>query len=157
PGLNELVEVHVKYLGQTGEHRSLAIRIEQRRIERRIEEHVFRVPAPEDRIIIATLQRIYRHFYVRLCDIANIAGLCRNDAINFKALRKAADLGGIWPGVATLLVLVAEYVESYGQELDLPNEVMDAARLSLDRTFVRRQFLRIPIMPEAAQLYGRQL
>ena len=157
PGLNELVEVHVKYLGQTGEHLSLAIRVEQRRVERRIGDYVFRVPAPEERIITAALQRMYRHFYVRLCDIANVAGLCRSNVVNFKDLRMTADLGGIWPGVATLLVLVAEYVGSYGHELKLPGEVMDAARLSLDRTFVRRQFLRIPIMPEAALLYGRQL
>jgi hypothetical protein len=157
PGLNELVEVHVKYLGQTGEHLSLATRVEQRRVERRLGQHVFRVPAPEERIIVASLQRMYRHFYLRLCDIANISGLCRNHAIDFKELKQAADLGGIWPGVATLLVLVSEYVGRYGQELSLPGEVMDAARLSLDRTFVRRQFLRIPIMPEGAQLYGRQL
>src|SRR5207302_5443340 len=36
PGLPELVECHVKWLGQTGEQIALARRIEQRRIERNI-------------------------------------------------------------------------------------------------------------------------
>lgn len=157
PGLNELVEIHVKYLGQTGEHVSLAKRLEERRVERRIDGRVFRVPAPEERIITAVLQRMYRHFYVRLCDIANLAGLCRSHAVDFEELREAADLGGIWPGVASLLALVSEYSANFGQDVDLPDEVRDAARISLSRTFVRSKFLRIPIMPEAAQLYGRQL
>ena len=37
--------------------------------------YTFPVPAPEERIIVATLQRMYRHFYFRICDIVNSGAL----------------------------------------------------------------------------------
>jgi Uncharacterised nucleotidyltransferase len=158
PGLPELVECHVKWLGQTGEQVALAARLEHRRVQRSIGSYVFPVPAPEERIIVSTLQRMYRHFYIRLCDIVNIANLLRSHAVDFAELRKTADLGSIWPGVATLLRIVSEYVHSYtGEVLELPSEVKSAARFSAERTYVSKQFLRIPIMPEAAELYTQQM
>src|SRR5438045_8851306 len=68
PGLPELVEIHVQYLGQTGEHKLMARRVVERSVTRELNGHVFRVPAPEERVVISTLQRMYRHFYFRLCD-----------------------------------------------------------------------------------------
>ncbi len=157
PGLRELLEVHVKYLGQTGEHELLATRLGQRRRKREIGSYIFMVPAPEERIVAATLQRMYRHFYMRLCDITNIADLLRAKAIDFLELKKAAELGGIWPGIATLLVLVTEYVRCYGEDIDLPVEVRESAQFSLDKVYVQHRFLRIPIVMDGAKLYGRQL
>lgn len=158
PGLPELVECHVKWLGQTGEQVALAARLEERRVQRAIRNYFFPVPAPEERIIVSTLQRMYRHFYIRLCDIVNTANLLRSNAVDFVELRRTADLGSIWPGVATLLAIVAEYVHSYtGEVLELPTEVQSAARFSAERTYVSKQFLRIPIMPEAAELYTKQM
>jgi len=158
PDLPELVECHVKWLGQTGEQVALARRLESRRIQRKIENYVFPVPAPEERIIVATLQRMYRHFYIRLCDIANIAALIRSGEVDFAELRNTADLGSIWPGVATLLVIVSDYVRAYGgEEVVLPCDVIEAARFDRKRTFVNKQFLRIPIVPEAAELYTQQM
>ena len=61
----------------------------------------FLVPAPEERLIVATLQRMYRHFYFRVCDIVNTAALLESGELDFDELKRAADLGGIWPGVAT--------------------------------------------------------
>ena len=66
PGLPEAVEVHAKRLGQTGEHRQLAERFVSRRVEKVVNGFSFPVPAPEERIIVATLQRMYRHFYFRV-------------------------------------------------------------------------------------------
>ncbi|PYX89567.1 MAG: hypothetical protein DMG68_04680 [Acidobacteria bacterium] len=158
PGLPELVECHVKWLGQTGEQVALATRLENRRVQRSIANYVFPVPAPEERIIVSTLQRMYRHFYIRLCDIVNITNLLRSHAVDFAELRQTADLGSIWPGVATLLRIVSEYVHSYTNEVfELPPEVQSAARFSVERTYVSKQFLRIPIMPEAAELYTKQM
>src|SRR5437868_2413300 len=66
PGLRASVEVHHSRLGQTGEHRSLATRFMTRRIPVRFGSYTFFLPAPEERIIAATLQRMYRHVYVRV-------------------------------------------------------------------------------------------
>ena len=158
PGLPELVECHVKWLGQTGEQVALARRVEQRQMLRRVADYVLPVPAPEERIVISTLQRMYRHFYIRLCDIANIAALLRDNAVDFSELKKTADLGSIWPGVATLLTIVVEYVKRYGGEvLTLPQEVAASALSSQKRTYVSQKFVRIPIMPDAAELYTHQM
>jgi hypothetical protein len=158
PGLPELVECHVKWLGQTGEQVALARRVEQRHFKRPIADYVLPVPAPEERIVISTLQRMYRHFYIRLCDIANIATLLRDDAVDFSELKKTADMGAIWPGVATLLTIVVEYVKRYGgEEITLPHEVLASARSSEKRTYINQKFVRIPIVPDAAELYTQQM
>lgn len=158
PGLGELVECHVKWLGQTGEQVVFARRLQKRRTTREIAGYTFPVPAPEERIVVSTLQRMYRHFYFRLCDVVNIANLLRSRAVDFSELKKSADSGSVWPGVATLLVIVCDYVASYGGEpIHLPSEVLRSARSSGKRTFVNQKFLRIPMVPEAAELYTKQM
>jgi Uncharacterised nucleotidyltransferase len=154
PGLNELVEIHVRYLGQTGEQKLMAARVLERGITKIVNGRTFRVPAPEERILISTLQRMYRHFYFRLCDIVDIASLV--DTLDFGELRRGAEIGGIWPGVATFLVIVSHYVESYGGSLSLPDEVFQAASSPNLRVQFRGNFLRVPMKP-AAGLYGSQL
>jgi len=158
PGLRESVEVHVQRLGQMGEHTAMARRFVERRVVHRMGGYSFPVPAPEERIVVATLQRLYRHLYFRLCDIANSAALADANAVDYEELRRAADLGGIWPGVATYLKIVSGYAARYRRcELRLPGAVLRAARFGADKLFVLRRFLRVPVMPEGAELYTQQM
>jgi Uncharacterised nucleotidyltransferase len=156
PGLPELVEVHVRYLGQTGEQELMARRVIERSVTKVVNEHMFPVPAAEERILISTLQRMYRHFYFRLCDMADMAALVNSGEVNFTELRRGAELGSIWPGAASFLVLVREYVERYGGRLELPSEVMAAAYSRELRVQFRNTFLRVPV-GRAAALYSSQL
>src|SRR2546430_10994747 len=39
PSLPELIEIHVRYLGQTGEHKAMARRVVERSVTKRSEEH----------------------------------------------------------------------------------------------------------------------
>ncbi len=41
--------------------------------------------------------------------------------------------------------------------IDLPDEVTRAASFHADRTYLGKNFVRVPLMPEAAQLFFRQL
>ena len=158
PGLREAVECHCQRLGQTGEHIDLARRFSHRRVYRDVQGYTFPVPAPEERVIVATLQRMYRHFYFRISDMANTAALVDSGAVDFFELQAAANIGGIWPGVATYLQIVSDYVRKYrGKGLALPREVMSAARFGGEKLFVRKCFLRVPIMPDGARLYTRQI
>jgi hypothetical protein len=158
PDLREAMEVHVQRLGQTGEHTALACRVIERAVPREVGGYHFRVPAPEERIIISTLQRMYRHFYFRICDVVDTAALVESGAVDFAELRRSADLGGIWPGVATFLAIVSDYVKSYrGTGVDLPREVLGAAKFGGEKITVRGRFLRFPMMPEGAGLYGLQM
>ena len=156
PGLRELVEVHVRYLGQTGEQKLMAERVLRRSTTKVVNGRRFPVPAPEERILISTLQRMYRHFYFRLCDMADVGALLKNGVVDFAELRRGAELGGIWPGVASFLLIVSEYVGTYGGSLSLPREVIDAAYSPDLRVQFRGNFLRVPMGP-AAGLYGSQL
>jgi hypothetical protein len=158
PGLPESVEVHAKRLGQTGEHTALARRFVTRRIAKTLNGLTFLVPSPEERVIVATLQRMYRHFYFRVCDIVNTAALLESGTLDFAELQRASEFGGIWPGVATYLKVVCDYVREYrGKAPELPQEVLAAARFGGEVIFVRDKFLRVPVMPNGAELYTRQV
>ncbi len=158
PGLGELVEVHIGCLGQTGEQEKLAEGVLARRIEERFGDYSLPVPIQEDRIIIATLQRMYRHYYIRLTDIVNIFGAMTRNAIDFERLKALASESSVWPGVATLLTIVCEHgVRFGGGPVNLPPLVIAATRFDSDRTYVDRKFVRVPLMPEAADLYMLQL
>jgi hypothetical protein len=156
PGLPEPVEVHVRYLGQTGEQKRMAQRVIDRRVPKTVNGYSFLVPAPEERVLISTLQRMYRHFYFRLCDIVDFSLLLEANAIDFKELHKAADEAGIWTGVATFLVLISQYVGEFGGTIELPLEVTEAACSEDIRLYFENGFLRVPRIP-AAGLYGRQV
>ncbi|MGC2195670.1 MAG: hypothetical protein WA628_13410 [Terriglobales bacterium] len=158
PDLPELVEVHVGCLGQTGEQIPLAVGALSRRVQQMYGEYSLPVPLPEDRIVIATLQRMYRHYYIRLTDIVNIFGLLTNRRVDFDRLKAIAEVGSIWPGVATLLTIVCQHGLRYGgQSICLPESVTAAARFNSERTYLDRKFVRVPLVPEAADLFLHQL
>ena len=158
PTLEEPVEVHAGRLGQTGEQRTLGSRLPARTRVLSFDGHALPVPSASDRIMISTLQRMYRHFYFRLCDMVDSAGLANSGEIDYEDLRASARAAGIWEGVATYLVLVADYVRRYnGDEVILPGFVVDAARFRGDVMYLGGSFLRVPILPQSASLYGTQL
>lgn len=156
PDLPELVEIHVQFLGQTGEHAELAQRVIARRVHKTVGGREFYVPAPEERIVISTLQRVYRHFYFRLCDMIDMTLLIQNETLDFREIKRAAGAAGIWPGVATFLLLIQTYAKSYGSELSLPREVIASARDRGKTVEFGNGFLRVSKLT-AAGLYGAQL
>jgi hypothetical protein len=121
PELPELIEIHVGRLGQTGEQVAIASSLLHRTRMVTVDGRSFRVPSKSDRILISTLQRMYRHFYFRLCDVIDSAALVETDGI------------------------------------DLPVFVTGSARFGGDAVYYGRGFLRVPLMPQSARLYGSQL
>lgn len=157
PGLPELVEVHVLRLGQTGEQVAITNSLVKRSRQVQFGGHSMRVPAPEDRLIISTLQRMYRHFYLRLCDVLDTARLVDSGAVDYVYLKSLARSAGLWDGLATYLVTVSGYVKAYcGNDLPLPSLVTSAAHFGNELVHFRRKFLRIPIFPQAAKLYAAE-
>ncbi len=158
PGLNESVEIHIGRLGQTGEQLTLAARVPQRARSFRIEDWTFSVPSASERLMISTLQRMYRHFYFRLCDVIDSTRLVDAGEVDFEDLRASAEACGIWEGVAAYMVIVSDYVQGYrGAGLNLPQFVRSAARFGGEQIYFARDFLRVPIMPQSASLYKTQL
>ncbi|WP_158748705.1 hypothetical protein [Acidobacterium sp. S8] len=158
PGLPEAVEIHMGRLGQTGEQIAIAANIAQYSRTVEVDNLSFRVTSISDRLMISTLQRMYRHFYFRLCDIVDSASLVESGAIDYENLRRAATTAGIWEGVATYLLIVSDYVKQYrGTGLDLPQIVKASARFGADPVYYKRDFIRVPIMPHSVGLYSTQL
>lgn len=158
PGLPELVEIHVGRLGQTGEQVAIASSLLRRTRNIDISGRSFRVPSKSDRILLSTLQRMYRHFYFRLCDIVDSAALVETDGVDFADLEAASRGAGIWEGVATYLAIVSDYVAKYrGTPIVLPEIVTSAARFGGNDVYYARGFLRVPLMAQSAKLYGTQL
>jgi hypothetical protein len=158
PGLPELVEVHVGRLGQTGEQIAVSQSLVEHARTVEVGTHAFRAPAPEERLIISTLQRMYRHFYIRLCDVADNAGLIERGEVDFVRLRALARSAGLWDGLATYLVIISDYVQLYGgRGIEVPSMVTSAARFGGEEVYFRRNFLRIPVLPHAAGLYASEL
>jgi hypothetical protein len=115
------------------------------------------VPTAEDRLMICTLQRMYRHFYMRLCDIVDTAELLETEAIDYDDLHSSAQENGIWEGVATFLTIVSEYVQKHrGSGIALPSSVRSAARFGADQVRFGKGFLRVPILPHSARLYASE-
>lgn len=158
PELPQLVEIHVGCLGQTGEQNALPVHLEATSVMRGVGPFRFRVPAPEEQVTLATLQRMYRHFYIRLTDLVNLTGLVRAGLLDFVRLRASAERWSVWPGVATLLKVTSDYNERAGVgPLPLPEFVVRSARFGAEVTYVGEQFLRVPMMPQGSQLFLQQL
>jgi hypothetical protein len=158
PGLRELVEVHVGCLGQTGEQKPLVVGALSRREKEQYGRFSLPVPVAEDRIVIAALQRMYRHYYIRLTDIVNVFNLLAGRRIDFDRLQAIAEVGSVWPGVATLLTIVCQHGARYGgPSITLPQNVTTAAKFNSARTYLDRSFVRVPLLPEATTLFLRQL
>lgn len=158
PGLPEPVEIHVGRLGQTGEQATIAAALPARSRLLSIGDQTFRVTSASDRLMISTLQRMYRHFFFRLCDIIDTVELAESGGIDYEDLRQVATVAGIWQGVATYLVIVSDYAEKYrGLGINLPRFVRTSARFGGNQLYFREDFLRVPIMPQSAKLYGLQL
>jgi putative nucleotidyltransferase-like protein len=151
------VELHINRLGQAGEHSELAARFITRRQYLTVEGRTLPVPGPEERIIAATLQRMYRHLYFRICDIVNLAHLLQRDEVDWEELALAADMGGIRPGVLGCLELVVDYANRYLLEpLRLPGQLQVTRGWDARTLHVQGKFLHIPFLPNGAGLFCRQ-
>jgi len=157
-GLPESIEIHVNRLGQTGEQVGIAATLANRARQVSIGGYQFQVPSISDRLMISTLQRMYRHFNFRLCDIVDTLEIGDIGAIDYERLRLWANAAGIWEGVATYLSVVSDYAATYrGIGLNLSQFVLVASQFGGEALYYNKGFLRVPIMPHSVRLYGSEL
>lgn len=158
PGLPELIEVHVKRLGQMGEQSVIGNSLIARSSRVQFGAHMFRVPSPEDRMVVSTLQRMFRHFYIRLCDVLDLACIADRGDVDYGYLRSLAQGTGLWQGLATYLKIISGYVAQFrGSGILLPSFLLSAAHFGSEKVHYAKKFLRIPIVPHSARLYAGEL
>jgi hypothetical protein len=140
-------------LGQTGEQDELPAYLEETSVMRDVGPFRFRVPAPEEQVTLATLQRMYRHLrsFHRPSESYGPSG---SGHLDFNRLQASPQRRSIWPGVATLLKITSDYNQSVGLgRLPLPAFVVGSARFGAEVTHVEKQFLRVPMLPHCSQLF----
>jgi len=158
PGLPEMVEVHVQRLGQMGEQSLIGQSLIARSMPIQFGLHSFRVPSYEDRMIVSTLQRMFRHFYLRLCDVMDLSLTVDRRMIDYGYLHSLAQSAGLWEGLASYLKIVSDYVKEFrGTGLVLPPFLISAARFGGEKITFAKNFLRVPIIPHSARLYVAEL
>jgi len=149
------VEMHVGRLGQVGEHRQLAGEIFNQRRQARIGSLDTWVPSAEGRMILAMLQRIYRHFNFRICDVINVASLVEDKTLNWETLWRLCRESGIGYGVGLGIAMVAAQLSSLDDELPLP-EAGPIPRPSPYPMSFRRSYYRFPLRGVVPGAFARQ-
>jgi hypothetical protein len=65
---------------------------------------------------------------------------------------------GLWEGIATYMVIISQYVESFrGFGVPLPQLVSKSAKFGASPVRFRKDFLRVPILPHSLNLYAGEL
>ena len=62
---------------------------------------------------------MYRHFYLRLCDVIDNAGLISRGELDYEYLRSRASSAGLWDGVATYLGVIRDEADRLEKEWKL--------------------------------------
>lgn len=156
PDLKPLIEIHIGRLGQTGELKRYGEELIERRQQKVFGDTPLWVPAREDQVILATLQRLYRHYFYRVCDFADLRDVV--PTLDFEDLRLIAKRHGVWQGVATHLRVVSEYITHYTDDPCLLSaRVRKSARFGIERLYPHAGYLRLPLFPQGATLWGHQV
>ncbi len=102
------LEVHCGRLGELGEHVKLVHYILEGKRKETVGGVEVWVPSWEARVLLITLQRLYRHFNLRGCDVYNVITWYREGKFSVDTLFGIADSFGLLPGVKGLLRFVNE-------------------------------------------------
>ena len=154
------LEVHSQVLGQVGEHKKLPAEMLRLRQRDSVEGQTLFVPSPEGRILLAILQRMYRHFNFRICDIVNLIGLLEDESTDRSLLQNLASSAGLGHGVVAGLAMVRALAEDLGLRLS-EAESWGAHTEPPDRLVFQRGFFRFSLSkvvpPTYARLFGSSL
>jgi hypothetical protein len=158
PGVKKEIELHTERLGQMGEHRQIGERMVRRRRPKCVQGLVLDVPAAEEQVLAVTIERMYRHFFIRVCDIVNLQGLIEREELDYEELGWIARYEGLWAGTATLLRIVAEMAtRASGRQVEIPVAVRQDALFGSEEVFLKGRYFRVPIFPGGARLLCREM
>lgn len=150
------VEMHVGRLGQVGEHRRLAEEIFGHRRQARIGSLDASVPSAEGRMILAMLQRIYRHFNFRICDVINVASLVEDESLSWETLWRLCRESGVDHGVGLGIAMVADQLSRLDEDLQLPDSGPIPHPCPYPISF-RRGYYRFPLRGVVPGVFARQV
>ncbi|MCK4462952.1 MAG: nucleotidyltransferase family protein [Candidatus Omnitrophica bacterium] len=149
------LEIHCSQLGQLGEDRQLAKDLIATKEKTEINGKIAYIPRPEYRIILCVLQRIYRHFNIRICDVKNTIDILNSNSIDWAYLRQISAEYGIWEGVSRYF--------SYTQTLSLRYNIRINTSINLmhknwpTEINNRNMHFRFPLFSTGINTYSRKI
>lgn len=112
------LEIYHGRLGALGEHGALVGQLIRNAERAATGGGEFLVPAAEDLLVLHGMQRVYRHGFIRLCDVLSAAALVGRERLDWDyVLRTSEQLGTLY-GLGSYLTYVGQiYREALGREL----------------------------------------
>ena len=150
------LEVHSGTLGQVGEHKRLASVIFELRKPACVGGVNTFVPAPEGRLILSILQRIYRHFNFRIGDLINIANLLEDPTIDWDKISEICRLGGIEFGAKQGVAMVSDLLGRLGDSVRSTAPTDWSSVQPIDSLVYRRNYFRFALGRVVPQVYSRE-
>jgi len=122
-GGETVLEIHHGRLGVLGEHGSLVGQFVRHGRRAEVGGVEFLLPSDEDLLVLHGMQRVYRHGFIRLCDVLSTASLAARAGLDWDyVLRTSRQLGTLY-GLRSYLTYVGQvYRETLEREL-LPAEL----------------------------------
>ncbi|MDB4349545.1 thymidylate kinase [Omnitrophica bacterium] len=149
------LEVHCSRLGELGEENLLAndLLLNSEKIE--LEGRTAYVPKPEYKILLCVLQRIYRHFNIRICDVYNTITFINSGLIDCTYLKEISIKYGIWEGVSLYLGYVRKIASYYGIRFNLNGdlETKDWPESIKDKNM----HFRFPLLSTGVNVYWKKI
>lgn len=150
-----LIEVHCSKLGEFGEDNLLAKDLLQHRVKFEIEGITTYIPESEYRLLLCVLQRMYRHFNIRICDIYNSLNLIRKNIINWQKLKKISLKYGAWEGVMLYLSYLHKIANYYDIECNISRQINVKNWPALIQD--KNMHFRFPLFSTGLNLYSRKI
>lgn len=115
------LEIYHGRVGLLGEHGALVRQLIRNGERARVGGCEFLAPSPEDLLVLHGMQRVYRHGFIRLCDVLSTTWLVRRRGLDWDyVLRTSEQLGTLY-GLRSYLTYVRQILgEALGRELVPP-------------------------------------
>lgn len=149
------LEQHHERLGQVGEERSLVDELMKRVTTTDLEGVAIQTPSLEFRILLAVLQRILRHFNIRLCDVVNMHQIVKSGEVDWDYLFEFSRQQGLYRAVAYYLSFVEAIHRDYVGEGILPDEILTqlTATAGVSSPRIERDHFRFPMWKVGPSVY----
>ena len=117
-----VVEIHCGRLGQVGEDEVLCRELIERRT--RVDKNGYSAWAPklEHAVVLRTMQRMYRHFRIRIADVINTVGEGERGDFDWVYLREFTERAGLYRGVVYFVNYVRSLCRAAGYDFVVPAE-----------------------------------
>lgn len=118
-----VLEIHHGRIGVLGEHSALVSQLISNGERAEVGGRQFLVPSAEDLLVLHGMQRVYRHDFIRLCDVLSTASLVGRSRFDWDYVCRTSEQLGTTYGLCSYMTYVGQIQrETLGREL-LPDEL----------------------------------